>query len=118
MLKLAKLVSQEFIVGRLVGLYLMNVFVVKFTNEWTGDSKIKLTPYFMPFDNSLNHPIHVDKIITVIDCPQQIAELYIQAVQQVIQTGQIGQAEQAEQVKQPTEKEETTDEKNSSSETD
>lgn len=86
MIKLAKLVSREFIIGQMINNVFTNVYLVQFQADSTSGQVVpKLSPYMHPLDNSLGHIIPADKIITLCDCPAQLTQLYAIKIQAYIE---------------------------------
>ena len=86
-LKIAKLVSGEFIVGRVYQQYLINIFLVSFNiDQKTGIFSTKLIPYMAPFDNTLNIMMPFDKIMGLVDAPQELITQYITVAANIIAT--------------------------------
>lgn len=84
-LHLAKLISGEFVLGRLMGMNLINVFIVRFNaDSMTGSIGTSLSPYMAPLDHSLSHMISLDKAITVTTPNNDLTQKYINAVTQLM----------------------------------
>ncbi len=84
-LHLAKLVSGEFVVGRIMGMNLINVFIVRFNaDSMTGSIQTSLSPYMAPLDHSLSHMISLDKAITITTPTTELTQKYIAAVTQIM----------------------------------
>lgn len=84
-LHLAKLMSGEFVVGRIMGMNLINVFIVRFNaDSMTGSIQTSLSPYMAPLDHSLSHMISLDKVITITTPSAELTQKYIAAVTQMM----------------------------------
>ena len=85
MLQVAKLVSREFVIGRLNQNVLINVFIINFkADSISGQIGISLTPYMSPIDTSLSSVIGLDKTICMITPNQEITQQYIMAASKFI----------------------------------
>lgn len=85
MIKVAKLVTGEFVIGNMMDLNLTNVMLIRFTvDQRTGIVTKTLLPYMTPISNSLGKVITSDKIITFEDAPKEIQVLYLQSMQEII----------------------------------
>lgn len=77
-LKLCKLVTNEFIIGRIIENHIINCLLVTFTaNPTTGKLVIKLIPYMSPLDNGLNHIIDFNKIISMTEPSIELIQNYV-----------------------------------------
>jgi len=86
MIKLAKLVSQEFVIGRHIDNVLTNVASVQFnTNAMTGEQGLKIIPYMAPITQSLAKILTTDKIIWMEDAPQQLQISYLEMLKVMLQ---------------------------------
>lgn len=86
MIKLAKLVSQEFVIGRHIDNVLTNVAAIQFnTNTTTGEQGLKIVPYMTPITQSLAKIIPADKIIWMEDAPQQLQISYLEMLKVMLQ---------------------------------
>lgn len=87
MLKIAKLVSGEFVVGKYVDNYLSNIMLIHFSvNPKQGTVIKNLVPYMSPLSNSIGKLITNDKIIVVEDAPEDIQLQYLSMLQELIET--------------------------------
>ena len=85
MLKLAKLTTREFVIGRLSQNLLINIFIINFkTDNLSGSIGINLIPYMAPLDNSLSPVIGLDKTICLIDPSPELTQQYILATSKFI----------------------------------
>jgi len=85
MIKLAKLVSSEFIIGRLVENILTNILLIKFhINPTTGEISKVLTPYMAPLTTSIGHIISLDKIIVIESAPEELIIQYVNFLKSMI----------------------------------
>lgn len=85
MLQVAKLVSREFVIGRLNQNVLINVFVINFkADSISGQIGISLTPYMAPIDTSLSPVIGLDKTICMITPNQELTQQYIMVASKFI----------------------------------
>ena len=85
MLKLAKLTTREFVIGRLSQNLLINVFIINFkTDNLSGSIGLNLVPYMAPLDNTLSPVISIDKTICLIEPTQELAQQYILAASKYI----------------------------------
>jgi hypothetical protein len=86
MLKLAKLTTREFVIGRLSQNLLINVFIINFkTDNLSGSVGINLVPYMAPLDNTLSPVISIDKAVCVLEPSQELAQQYILAASKYIE---------------------------------
>jgi len=96
MIKTAKLVSGEFIIGKHVDNVLTNVALVAFqSNPTTGEQKINLMPYMHPISSSLAKIITFEKIIYMEDAPKQLQISYLEMIKSIIQQGEEQRQEQS-----------------------
>ncbi len=85
MIKVAKLVTGEFVVGNMIDFNLTNVMMIRFTiDQRSGTVTKNLIPYMSPISNSLGRLITSDKIVTFDDAPQDIQLIYLQNIQEII----------------------------------
>jgi len=86
MIKLCKLVTNEFVIGRFIDNLLTNVASVRFdSNPHTGEQGIKILPYMYPITQSLAKIITFDKIIYLEDAPQQMQISYLDMIKVILQ---------------------------------
>jgi len=89
MIKLAKLVSEEFVVGRSIDNLFANVAKITFVaDQNTGVQSIKLVPYMHPITNSMAKIITAEKIIYMEDAPSQLQASYLEMIKSIIEKGQ------------------------------
>ena len=85
MIKLAKLVSQEFVIGRHVDNILTNVAALNFnTNATTGEQGLKIVPYMAPVTQSLAKLVAPEKIIWMEEAPQQLQISYLELIKSML----------------------------------
>jgi len=88
-LVLAKLTSREFIIGRLVGNIITNPFQVNFTADpEDGTLYPVLKTLFSPISFTIALTISLDKTITFIECPTDLANKYVEVIQKSVSTNQ------------------------------
>ncbi len=86
MIKLCKLVSNEFVIGRFIDTLLTNVAVVRFeSNPHTGEQGLKMLPYMYPITQSLAKIITIDKVMYMEDAPQQMQISYLEMIKTILQ---------------------------------
>lgn len=87
-LKVAKLVSNEFIIGReLESGYLVNVFKINIAfDQVTGQPNLNIIPYMFPINANLNYFIGSDKIICMVDADEKMQQLYLQHLTSILQS--------------------------------
>jgi len=85
--KIAKLITGEFVIGRLVdNLFLTNTLLIKFTaNAVSGEIKKTLHPYMIPFSNNIGHIILLDKIMTFETADEEMINMYISFLKSYIE---------------------------------
>jgi len=89
MIKLAKLVSHEFVVGRHVDNLLTNVALVTFnSNTVSGEQGIRIVPYMHPITASLAKIIPAEKVIYMEDAPQQLQGSYLEMIKNILEKAQ------------------------------
>lgn len=89
MIKLAKLVSHEFVIGRHIDNVLTNAALVLFNADaTTGQPGIKIVPYMHPITTSVAKIITAEKIIYMEDAPQQLQVSYLEMIKQIIAQSQ------------------------------
>lgn len=88
-LVLAKLVTSEFIIGRLNGTLITNPTLIQFNaNPNTGNVTISLKPYLHPLSNTIGLLISMDKVIATESCNDEMARLYVEFTMKHIQAHQ------------------------------
>lgn len=98
MIKVAKLVSQEFVIGRYIDNLLTNVALINFTtNPVTGESGVKVVPYMSPIVQSFAKIITYDKIIYMEDAPQQLQASYLEMIKLILEKIKAEQEKQKDQ---------------------
>ena len=87
-LKVGKLVSGEFVIGReLSNGILINIFKINVTFDTsTGQPNINIVPYMFPIDNKLDYFIHPDKFICMDTAGDKMKEIYVQHITNILQT--------------------------------
>lgn len=89
MIKIAKLVSHEFVIGRYVDTLLTNVALITFNaNTMTGEQGIKIVPYMHPVTSSLAKIIPVEKVIYMEDAPPQLQGSYLEMIKTILEKAQ------------------------------
>jgi len=84
-IKLAKLVSSEFIIGRLVENILTNILLIKFNiNPTTGEVSKVFAPYMAPLTNSIGHVISLDKIIVIEPATDELIVQYVNFLKSIL----------------------------------
>ncbi len=92
MIKIAKLVSQEFVIGRSIDNLFANVAKITFVaDQNTGAQNIKLVPYMHPITNSMAKIITAEKIIYMEDAPTQLQASYLEMIKSIIEQSQENQ---------------------------
>jgi len=87
MIKLAKLVSGEFVVGTAMDNCLTNVLKIQFSsNPIDGTMSRTLLPYMHPIVNNVGKLITYDKVILVQDAPLDIQKEYLLVMQQALKS--------------------------------
>lgn len=81
MIKIAKLISGEFVVGNQLDMHLTNVMLVRFDiDRKTGMVNTSFIPYMAPLLNSVAKIITVDKIMASDDAPSEIQQQYFKTI--------------------------------------
>lgn len=84
-LKVAKLISGEFIIGQVHHGYIMNVMLVHFmADNKTGQIKRTVIPYMTPITDTVGLIVGFDKIIAVVDAPEDLITTYAAFMSQVL----------------------------------
>lgn len=84
-IKVAKLISSEFIIGRLVENILTNILLIKFNvNSITGDLSKTLIPYMSPLTSSIGHIISIDKVITMETASEELIGIYVNFLKSIL----------------------------------
>lgn len=85
MIKVAKLVTGEFVIGNMMDFNLTNVMIVRFSvDQRSGIITKNLIPYMSPLSDSVGKLITSDKIVAFDDAPQDIQLTYLQSMQEII----------------------------------
>ncbi len=85
MIKIAKLVSGEFVIGNLLELNLTNVMLIRFSiDPKSGAITENLVPYMAPISDSLGKFISSDKVISFDDAPNNLQLKYLQYIKEII----------------------------------
>jgi len=85
MIKIAKLVSQEFVICRFIDNLLTNVALIRFdSNPHTGEQGLKIIPYMYPISQSLAKIITFDKVMYMEDAPHQIQISYLEMIKTML----------------------------------
>ena len=85
MLKIAKLVSGEFVVGKFDNTSLTNVMLIRFNvNKATGQLIKELHPYMAPLTMALGRIISIEKVIVMEDAPPDIQSKYLETLQNML----------------------------------
>lgn len=89
-LKIAKLTSGEFIIGRVLESgYITNAFKININfDQNTGQPNLNIIPLMFPISNDLNFFISIDKVICMSSANEKLQELYINEVTKIIQAQQ------------------------------
>lgn len=88
-LRVCKLISGEFVIGRLVGMNLINFFTIIFNvNKLNGQLTNTLSPYMAPIEYSLSHVIDISKIMAITTPTVELVQLYVTTVTEYIQAQQ------------------------------
>lgn len=91
-LKVAKLVSGEFIIGRIYDQYLINIFLISFNvDQRSGVVSTSLIPYMAPFDNGLKFMMPFEKIMAISDAPSNLINQYITSATSLINSQKEGE---------------------------
>ena len=86
MIKVAKLVSGEFVIGSMMELNLTNVMLIRFNiDQKSGIINRTLLPYMSPLSDSLGKLITSDKIMAFDIAPQELQIQYLQYMQTFLQ---------------------------------
>ena len=94
MIKLCKLVSNEFVIGRFIDNLLTNVAAIRFdANPHTGEQGLKIIPYMYPITQSLAKIITIDKVIYMEDAPQQMQISYLEMIKTILQKIEVSKLE-------------------------
>lgn len=84
-IKIAKLVSSEFIIGRVVENILTNILLIKFNvNSITGEVTKILAPYMAPLTTSIGHIISLDKTIVIESAPEELIIQYVNFLKNIL----------------------------------
>jgi hypothetical protein len=84
-IKIAKLISSEFIIGRLVENILTNILLIKFNvNSLSGELSKSLIPYMSPLTTSIGHIISLDKVITMETASEELIGIYVNFLKSVL----------------------------------
>lgn len=87
MIKIAKLISREFVIGNFVDNFLTNVALISFdSNQLTGQQNLKLIPYMFPLTTGLVKIMPIDKVICMEDAPQRLQISYLEMIKDIIKT--------------------------------
>lgn len=85
-LKIAKLTSGEFIIGRIVNCIFTNVFKLNTSfDQITGVPNVTLLPLMWPLSNNVNLIISMDKCICIDDPNDKVSQLYIDTIMKFAQ---------------------------------
>ena len=85
-LRVCKLVSGEFVIGRLVAMNLINFFLISFkANSLTGAITLNMSPYMAPLDNSLNHVMDLTKIMAIAQPTPEMVQQYVNSIASFVQ---------------------------------
>lgn len=84
-IKIAKLISSEFIIGRMIENILTNILLIKFNvNSITGEISKSLVPYMSPITTSIGHIISLDKVITLESASEDLIGIYVNFLKSVL----------------------------------
>jgi len=96
-IKVAKLITSEFIIGRIIENLLTNVLLIKFNiNSVTGEVTKTLVPYMSPISSTIGHIISLDKVICMESASEELILSYINILKSIIDN----QEKKSENVKQ------------------
>lgn len=111
-LKVAKLVSGEFVIGReLSNGMLVNVFKINISfDQITGQPNINIIPYMFPINSNLDYFIGLDKVICMDNADQKLQELYVQHITSILQNQTEQSVSNSESEQELENKEEIKDE--------
>lgn len=86
-LKVAKLVSGEYIIGRELNTgLLVNVFKINISfDQLTGQPTMNIIPYMFPINNNLDYFIGLDKVICMSNPGDKLQELYVKQITKFLQ---------------------------------
>lgn len=77
-IKIAKLVTGEFVIARLIENMLTNILLIKFNiNQITGDVSKMLVPYMSPLSTSVGHIISFDKVMSIESATDDLIGAYV-----------------------------------------
>jgi|GEM_PF-4346012 len=88
MIVLAKLVSQEFVVGKATDNVLTNVALVTFQQSVTAQSSIKLVPYMHPLTADLCKIMPIDRVMCSVPAPEQLTIAYLNIIKEILENSQ------------------------------
>jgi len=84
-IKIAKLITSEFIIARLIENMLTNIVLIKFNiNQLSGDITKVLVPYMSPLTTSVGHIIPIDKVITMESANDELIGLYVNFLKNIL----------------------------------
>lgn len=105
MLKIAKLNTREFVLGRLSNNVLINVMLINFDRDsLSGNLGYHLVPYMSPLDLGIGTAIGMDKVVCCIDPSQAMVKKYISVMTEYLKQAEAEyQTEQENQIKKENE---------------
>lgn len=111
-LKVAKLVTGEVIIGRIIkDSIFTNVFKLIVTfDQTTGTPNITLVPYMHPVDKNLDYLISTNHAICISDVSEHLSQLYVQNITQILSEMQEKAKSEENSVKEDLEEKEEPEE--------
>jgi len=86
MIKIAKLVTGEFVIGQDESDSLVNVMIIRFNiNQTTGEISRSLIPYMYPISPTLGKIISYDKVVSSIPADEMLSNEYINSIKILIE---------------------------------